>query len=138
MNQSDQVSKTVISNRKKQENKILDEWSKLIEWEKVKYKSGGLGIIVGSALLFIYFTILPNLIGTVYKNYMDKSIDINKGKFTFWTIFITHHSTFIIINIILYLIYVGKYSFFERYRISSDPWPWEENPSDWKKLLEST
>jgi methylsterol monooxygenase/4-alpha-methyl-delta7-sterol-4alpha-methyl oxidase len=38
----------------------------------------------------------------------------------------------------MYLIYHSKFEFFERYRISSDPWPWEKDPESFKKQLKRT
>ena len=35
----------------------------------------------------------------------------------------------------MWLIYHIELPFFERYKISSDPWPWVENKDEWMKLL---
>jgi sterol desaturase/sphingolipid hydroxylase (fatty acid hydroxylase superfamily) len=138
MTQSEPIKTVTVIKSKKQILNTEEEWEKMIENERVKYKSKGFGIVVGSFLLLIYFTAFPGLIGSIYKNFIENYSDLHKGKFTFWSIFLVHHSVFIIYNLILYFIYIGKYSFFEKYRVSSDPWPWEDNPNEWKNLLKST
>jgi hypothetical protein len=38
----------------------------------------------------------------------------------------------------MYLIYHFEHPFFERYKITRDPWPWNKDPSKWKQTLKGT
>lgn len=38
-------------------------------------------------------------------------------------------------SLAMYFIYVNKWPFFEQYRISTEPWPWETDSQAWRKLL---
>jgi sterol desaturase/sphingolipid hydroxylase (fatty acid hydroxylase superfamily) len=44
----------------------------------------------------------------------------------------------LVVNISMYLIYHIELPFFERYRISSEPWPWYENREEWMALLKKS
>ncbi len=41
-------------------------------------------------------------------------------------------------NLVMWLIYHIELPFFERYKISSDPWPWAENKEEWNILLKKS
>jgi len=41
-------------------------------------------------------------------------------------------------NLVMYVIYKIKLPFFERYRISEKPWPWEADPQKWNEVLKKT
>ena len=45
---------------------------------------------------------------------------------------------FTVYNTVMYFIYTLKIPFFEKYRNTQDPWPWEENPEEWSKLKKKT
>jgi sterol desaturase/sphingolipid hydroxylase (fatty acid hydroxylase superfamily) len=34
----------------------------------------------------------------------------------------------------MYFIYMARHPFFEQYRDNYNPWPWDENPAEWRKL----
>jgi sterol desaturase/sphingolipid hydroxylase (fatty acid hydroxylase superfamily) len=38
----------------------------------------------------------------------------------------------------MYVIYHAELPFFERYKINSLPWPWQENPKEWKILVKKS
>ena len=38
-------------------------------------------------------------------------------------------------NLGMWAIYHAEIPFFERYKISSSPWPWNENKKEWRSLL---
>lgn len=138
MTEKKSLTTVPVTKSKKEIRNTEEEWDKMIDNERVKYKSKGIGIIVGIILLIIYFSTFPGFIGSIYKHFLENNSNINKGKFTFWSIMLVHHSVFIIYNLFLYFIYVGKFPFFEKYRVSNDAWPWEDNPQEWKILLKST
>jgi hypothetical protein len=35
----------------------------------------------------------------------------------------------------MWVIYHLEWPFFERYKISKEPWPWNENKEEWKKKV---
>ncbi|OMJ94020.1 hypothetical protein SteCoe_2939 [Stentor coeruleus] len=41
-------------------------------------------------------------------------------------------------NIFYYIIYKGKYKYFEYYRVSQTPWPWEIDKNEFTKILKKT
>lgn len=119
---------------RKEEQIVL---SNLLEYERVRYKSKGFGILFAYLLPLFYFTLVPPLANRVYKSYYDTST-ITDGKLIFWSIFLIHEGTFIFINCVFYFIYTSKLTFFEKYRVTNDPWPWEEDLKKWKTLFRHT
>jgi sterol desaturase/sphingolipid hydroxylase (fatty acid hydroxylase superfamily) len=45
--------------------------------------------------------------------------------------------TTILINLFYYACYVLKNKEIEKYKVTNEPWPWDENPKKWKKDLKS-
>ena len=45
---------------------------------------------------------------------------------------------FFALNFAMMLIYKAKLPFFEQYRVSEQPWPWEADPARWRQLLRRT
>jgi len=43
-----------------------------------------------------------------------------------------------VLNFGLYLIYRIELPFFERYKISANPWPWYEDPDGWRTQIKKT
>lgn len=41
-------------------------------------------------------------------------------------------SMILVLNLGMWAIYSVKWNFFERYRIGTRAWPWEENPAAWR------
>ena len=52
--------------------------------------------------------------------------------------FILSFFGFFSVNLVMMGIYKAKHPFFEQYRVTNKPWPWEENPLAWNKLLKRT
>lgn len=50
------------------------------------------------------------------------------------SVFAINVGIFIIYNSILYIIYHIKHPFFEKYKNTDKPWPWEENPQEWIEI----
>ncbi len=51
---------------------------------------------------------------------------------------LAHTGSHLLINGIMMLIYKLKHPFFEQYRVSNKPWPWESQPKLWDKVLKKT
>lgn len=49
-----------------------------------------------------------------------------------------HTGVYFVSNMVMYAIYKMKLPFFERYRISDKPWPWENKPEMWNELIKKT
>jgi len=56
----------------------------------------------------------------------------------FALVFGFHTGIAAISNLGMYIIYKIKLPFFERYRISDKPWPWENKPELWNTILKKT
>lgn len=50
------------------------------------------------------------------------------------SVFVLNIGIFSAYNAILAVIYHIKHPFFEQYKNTSKPWPWEEDPQEWKSL----
>ena len=44
----------------------------------------------------------------------------------------------IVTNLIMMVIYKAELPFFERYKVNSNPWPWNENKDEWKSILKKS
>lgn len=57
-----------------------------------------------------------------------------------YLISITVHHLFwlIVINLCFWMIYRANHPFFERFKSNEDPWPWQEDPNEWKIFLRKT
>jgi sterol desaturase/sphingolipid hydroxylase (fatty acid hydroxylase superfamily) len=44
----------------------------------------------------------------------------------------------LITNVVMWAIYHSEVPFFERYKITNDPWPWNENKEEWNKLVKKS
>ena len=105
----------------------------ILDYEKVRYKRKGYGLI--SALLFVilWFFFLPRIFTYIWPFKIQ-----DEGKFTFVASMIVHEGTFIIVNIIFWIIYKVELDFFERYKTNDKPWPWKSNPEKWNKQIKRT
>lgn len=68
---------------------------------------------------------------------------INDNQWTLWkfyviTTVIWHTFWQITVNIFMWIIYHIELPFFERYKINSEPWPWYQNPAEWRELLKKS
>lgn len=50
------------------------------------------------------------------------------------SVFSINVGIFIMYNLTLFFIYKAKLPFFEQYKNTDKPWPWEDNPEEWEKL----
>jgi hypothetical protein len=105
-------------------NSEVDSLKDLLENEEVRYVRKGYGLI--TAILFTAFGyfVLPSLFLPLYKllPYENKTLIYGAGTI------IIHEIVYVIANFVMYLIYNLEIPFFERYKITSEPWPWVKNP----------
>jgi len=121
--------KAVSNSFKEFKNSI---YFQLFNYESFKISRRGMWNIVSLAILVGYFLLCDFL-----KQYWPKKVE-NPGKFYFFVTLGIHHTYFITNNFVMYLVYKLNHPIFEQYKTSSEPWPWEENYTEWRKLLSET
>lgn len=112
---------------------IDDKIENLYLYEKVRYKRKGFGLIVAILINLIFFSFGPKLISNLIPDNIE-----HEGWFHFIFVFIWHESVFILVNIYFGIIYLMKHPFFERYKTTSEPWPWEINQEEFMIQLKKT
>lgn len=135
----DQDNKISNDNLSLEEKELLDKSDaaiiKILAYEKKRYKRKGYGLILAILLAYSYIYFLPNII----HKFLPKENEIkNKGWFYALVAFWVHEIAYLIFNSLYIFIYFLKMPFFERYKVSSDPWPWQEKKEEWNKLLSRT
>ncbi len=107
----------------------------LLSNEVKRYKSKGFGIIVAMLTTASAFWILPE----IGRSLWPWLISLGSPEWVyFWTINIFGVFMRVILNMGMWAIYSSRIPFFERYKVTSTPWPWEENYEAWRKLLRKT
>lgn len=108
---------------------------KILNYEKKRYQRKGYGLLFAIIFALAYFYFAPIIIYSVF----PKESDIkNPGYFYVAVTFLVHETAFILINSYFMIIYSLKLPFFERYKVSSDLWPWEQDKEEWNKLVKRT
>jgi sterol desaturase/sphingolipid hydroxylase (fatty acid hydroxylase superfamily) len=115
------------------EKEMEKEINNLIEYEKIRYKRKGYGFIVAVIinLLFFYYGRF------IIANMIPENLE-NEGTFHFFFVFIFHETIFISVNLYFALIYYLNLPFFERYKTTSEPWPWNLDKEKFKEQLKNT
>eukprot|EP00349_Pseudokeronopsis_sp_Brazil_P002808 CAMPEP_0202963998 /NCGR_PEP_ID=MMETSP1396-20130829/8066_1 /ASSEMBLY_ACC=CAM_ASM_000872 /TAXON_ID= /ORGANISM="Pseudokeronopsis sp., Strain Brazil" /LENGTH=305 /DNA_ID=CAMNT_0049685737 /DNA_START=131 /DNA_END=1048 /DNA_ORIENTATION=+ len=73
--------------------------------------------------------IWPKVVG------MMQEYHISKFQGYAWISFLFSWTVHLISNLVMWLIYHLELPFFERYKITSEPWPWYANNEEWRKLM---
>lgn len=103
--------------------------SDILVHESGRYKRKGFGLIVGMLVTVSYLYLVPVLGKELYAKYATGLGPV----FLYIGVSNTLHATFFLVsNLALLLIYYIKHPFFERYKIESEPWPWEKDPKGFK------
>lgn len=105
----------------------------VLDYEKNRYIRKGYGLIMANIITVAWFLILPKMINIIWPYRIQ-----DEGVFLFFSSYITHEATFILVNFIMWIIYNLEWSFFERYKVLDRPWPWKENPEKWRKMIKKT
>lgn len=106
----------------------------ILDYEKKRYKRKGFGLIFAALTAFTYFYFFPKLIF----HFWPKEKIQNEGLFYFLVTYLTHESMFLFCNFYFAIIYMLNWSFFERYKVSPDPWPWQSDPVAFRLQLKKT
>jgi sterol desaturase/sphingolipid hydroxylase (fatty acid hydroxylase superfamily) len=105
----------------------------IINHEISRYQQKGLNLLIGILLAYILIS-TPNLLKQFYPYLPYTNLILIQGI----GVIIVNISLKLSCNLLIYLLYISKFSYFEQFRISQDPWPWEKNPSEFRALLLKT
>ena len=99
----------------------------LVHNEESRYVRKGYGLIFAMLLAFSYFYFGPVVMHKVwpYAIYL-----MENNSFEPWKLFLVfstlwHAVVFLVGNFMMWIIYHLELDFFERYKITSQPWPWQ-------------
>lgn len=135
MTASDQTDENTQKAEGHKETLITDLTVKtILDYEQKRYKRKGYGTLVAIATAFLYFHYFPKLVFWLWPKNEIK----NEGLFYFLVTYLTHESVFLFSNFYFFLIHSLNLNFFERYKVSPDPWPWQSDAVAWRALLTKT
>lgn len=101
--------------------------------ELVRYLRKGSGLIVASSVAFFYFFVFPILVRPIYFSLATDNM--------YWMFSVGSSSIFmsalLLTNLFFHYIYTAKNPYFEQYKVSSEPWPWESDPKGYQTLRNS-
>jgi methylsterol monooxygenase/4-alpha-methyl-delta7-sterol-4alpha-methyl oxidase len=106
----------------------------ILDYEQKRYKRKGFGILFAATTAFLYFYYFPKLLYWLW----PKGAIEHEGLFYFLATFLTHEAVFLFCNFYFTIIHTLNWDFFERYKVSSDPWPWQSDPTAWRIQLSKT
>jgi sterol desaturase/sphingolipid hydroxylase (fatty acid hydroxylase superfamily) len=107
----------------------------MVKNDTIRYKQKGFGLGVAILIASAHFLVLPRIVQNFWPTF--NSVE-ELNLFYILCTTGTHSLTYIISNLVLYCLYVTKIPFFESYRVSNKPWPWEENTAKWRILLKKS
>jgi methylsterol monooxygenase/4-alpha-methyl-delta7-sterol-4alpha-methyl oxidase len=130
---TDNMVKDVITKNEKDNDRSKGYLEELLNYEKQRYQYKGYGLIFATLTTLIWFFVVPQ----TAKFWWPKKIE-NEGKVYAVLGYLNHEFWFILVNVIFYFIYKFELSFFERYKITTKAWPWNEDQEKWKQMLKDT
>lgn len=104
--------------------------SSLVKYEKVRYQRKGYGLFFAILTNILYFTLFPKLLAW----YLPEKVE-HPGWFFAQSVFIFHEGIFLLTNLEFAVIYWLNWPFFERYKTTNEPWPWQEDKEEFKRKL---
>jgi methylsterol monooxygenase/4-alpha-methyl-delta7-sterol-4alpha-methyl oxidase len=105
----------------------------ILDYEKVRYKRKGYGLIVAFMIFLLWFFVVPQM-APYFWPYKIANPRLYSAVFAFFV----HNSVFYIANFCFWVIYKIEHPFFERYKTHDKPWPWKSDPEKWNQLLKQT
>jgi len=100
-----------------------------------KFQSKGYGLFFALVILVAFFWFVPKLAKTLWPFFLE---NLSQEAMVFILAMSCHTGVHMFVNSIMYLIYRMKHPFFERYKISDKPWPWESQPELWREILKKS
>jgi sterol desaturase/sphingolipid hydroxylase (fatty acid hydroxylase superfamily) len=110
---------------------------KVIKNDTVRYIRKGYGLVTAVSLALFYLFAFPKLLKPLWAWLLEANPDLGM-KFIFFTNLFGHTLLGAIANITFMCIYKLRLPFFERYKVTEKPWPWDADPVRWKKMLKLT
>ena len=112
----------------------IDEKIKnLCNYEQTRYKRKGYGLVVCIIINFLFFYYGRFIIDSLIPEKIE-----HEGYFQVIFVTLWHEGFFILVNVYFGIIYYIKHPFFEKYKTTSEPWPWEEDKEKFKVQLKKT
>jgi len=125
----------ITSNDGRKETLISDITIKsILDYEDKRYKRKGYGILVAITTTFLFFYFFPKFLFWLF----PKEKIENEGLFYSLVTFFVHEIVFLFCNFYFCVIHKLNLNFFERYKVSPDPWPWQSDPEAWNIQLKKT
>lgn len=106
----------------------------LLDYEQKRYKRKGFGLVVAIIIASSYFYFYPKILF----NFFSETKIENPGLVYFLVTFFIHETVYCLTNFYYFVIYSLNSNFFERYKVSPDPWPWQADKAAWGALLMKT
>ena len=101
----------------------------IVQKEVDRYQSKGRGAAVAILMvisLVYYFPKIAQVIWDMILNYMEKN-NVSLVRVHFIAGYVQTWGISLPIQIFYGIVYYTEWSFFERYKVLQDPWPWKEN-----------
>jgi hypothetical protein len=93
----------------------------MIKQDRVRYERKGYGLVFGVIFALSFFLLGPEVARYIWpalEGYSGTSLPKSKASQRFCIIMIPAHLvTYVLANVMMYLIYIAKHPFFERYKI---------------------
>lgn len=88
----------------------------------------------------MFFYLMPRVGKLWWPLWLDLAdrYNISKVQLVVATQLIFHATWILYSNLSMYVIYKMKHPFFEQFKVNNDPWPWDENPEEWRKMLKKS
>lgn len=100
----------------------------------------GYGLISANLIAWSFMFLAPIVVQWVWPEVLRAMENNNWEK---WHVYLFgtwawNASIVLITNVVMWAIYHIELPFFERYKITNDPWPWVENRKEWNKLVKKS
>ena len=105
-------------------------------YDHIVRKESGFGIVFAVLQWVIFIFGWPRLSAYVWPQYMKTQAEYGVPDTLYLYLCALCILFFMLTtgNLFYMIIYLGKFEFFEQYRASNDPWPWESDPKEWHRL----
>ena len=87
-------------------------------------------------ITILFWTYFPEVLKKLY--FVTPIAIENEGKFQYWTLLTFGLFLYALFYSYMYVIYHLELPFFERYKITNNPWPWNDKSEDWNAKLKKT
>lgn len=110
---------------------------KIIKNDTVRYIRKGYGLFVALSMGLFYIFAFPRLLKPYWDSFVGSHPNLGMS-FIFWTNLLGHTFLGAIANLTLMCVYKSRLPFFERYKVTDKPWPWDADYERWRQMLRLT